>query len=208
MPPPLTEDALDEKRVSILEAARAVCRETGLDGIKMADIAARARVSKGTLYRFFDSKEDLLTDMVIVEQERCLRELQQIERNGAGVVDQLAAVIRTCTQGRTAENVSLNIQALGVAQRSPRTAEKVGSKLKDLYNQQQAVIERVIATGTHSGELRRGMDAEAAAAALMGFCDGYSYRASFDPRFAEAALTARLFEHVVAIGRPERQQVA
>lgn len=208
MPPPLTEDALDEKRVSILEAARAVCRETGLDGIKMADIAARARVSKGTLYRFFDSKEDLLTDMVIVEQERCLRELQQIERNGAPVAEQLAAVVRTCTQGRTAENVSLNIQALGVAQRSPRTAEKVGTKLKDLYNQQQAVIEKVIASGMRTGEFRRDLDEEAAAAALMGFCDGYSYRASFDGRFSEPPMTARLFEHVVALARPERQQVA
>lgn len=47
------------KRASILDAAEAVFLEDGFSGASMAAIAARSGCSKGTLYNYFASKDEL-----------------------------------------------------------------------------------------------------------------------------------------------------
>ena len=70
-------DALDEgsaKRRQILEGAREVFMAEGFDGASMNDVARVAGVSKGTLYVYFSSKEQLF-ETLIRERKR-----QQAER--------------------------------------------------------------------------------------------------------------------------------
>jgi len=50
----------ETRREAILQAALEVFREVGFDAASMSQIAARAGGSKGTLYNYFPSKEDLL----------------------------------------------------------------------------------------------------------------------------------------------------
>jgi TetR/AcrR family transcriptional regulator of autoinduction and epiphytic fitness len=49
----------DEKRAQIIDAAVAEFQELGFAGASMDRIAARAQVSKRTVYRHFDGKEAL-----------------------------------------------------------------------------------------------------------------------------------------------------
>jgi AcrR family transcriptional regulator len=60
-----TEDSA--KRRQILDGARAVFLSQGFDAASMGEIARAAGVSKGTLYVYFDSKEELFEE--IVEQQ-------------------------------------------------------------------------------------------------------------------------------------------
>ena len=62
------------KRKQILDGARAVFLSDGFDGASMNDIARVAGVSKGTLYVYFESKEQLF-EALIREERR-----QQAER--------------------------------------------------------------------------------------------------------------------------------
>jgi len=64
---PATSDDESAKRAQILDGARAVFLAQGFDAASMNDIARAARVSKGTLYVYFDNKEELFA--AIVEQE-------------------------------------------------------------------------------------------------------------------------------------------
>ena len=50
----------ETRREAILQAALEVFREVGFDAASMSQIAARAGGSKGTLYNYFPSKEELL----------------------------------------------------------------------------------------------------------------------------------------------------
>src|SRR6187549_3877955 len=50
-----------EKRAQILAATLILTAEKGIQGTSTADIAAKADVGMGTIYRYFDSKEILLT---------------------------------------------------------------------------------------------------------------------------------------------------
>jgi len=52
-------DGPHSKRLRILEAARHVCAREGYEAATMEAVAAEARVSKGTLYNYVESKEHL-----------------------------------------------------------------------------------------------------------------------------------------------------
>lgn len=60
-------DEANAKRRQIVEGARAVFLTKGFDAASMNDIAREAGVSKGTLYVYFENKEQLFE--AIVEQE-------------------------------------------------------------------------------------------------------------------------------------------
>lgn len=49
-----------ERRLRVLEAAMALADEGGYEAVQMRDVAARADVALGTLYRYFSSKDQLL----------------------------------------------------------------------------------------------------------------------------------------------------
>jgi AcrR family transcriptional regulator len=52
------------KRRQIVQGARAMFLERGFDAASMSDIARKAGVSKGTLYVYFDSKEQLFEALI------------------------------------------------------------------------------------------------------------------------------------------------
>lgn len=72
---PTAEHEESAKRRQILEGARAVFLEHGFDAASMGDIARGAGVSKGTLYVYFDSKEELFQTIV---EEECKAQAEQV----------------------------------------------------------------------------------------------------------------------------------
>ena len=54
----------EARHEEIIAAATEVFATTGFARTKLEDVARRAKVSKGTLYRYFDSKDALFRDMV------------------------------------------------------------------------------------------------------------------------------------------------
>jgi len=48
------------KQRGIMEAAVRVMTKQGMEGFSMDDVAVEAGVSKGTLYNYFSTKEELL----------------------------------------------------------------------------------------------------------------------------------------------------
>ena len=71
-----------DKRHQILEGAHAVFTARGFDASSMADIAAAANVSKGTLYVYFEDKEHLF--IALIERER--------EKQKQGIYEALADI--------------------------------------------------------------------------------------------------------------------
>lgn len=63
MPPPLPELS-SPKAARILAAAGELLRNRGSKGLTVADVAQRAHVGKGTVYLYWDTKEDLLLGLI------------------------------------------------------------------------------------------------------------------------------------------------
>jgi AcrR family transcriptional regulator len=69
IPPPASAVEDSAKRRQIVEGARGIFLAQGFDAASMSDIARAAGVSKGTLYVYFENKEQLFAAIV---QQECL----------------------------------------------------------------------------------------------------------------------------------------
>ncbi len=61
---PSKDDLTNERRAQILQAAATVFARNGVDGARMDDIVAESGLSKGSLYWYFDSKQEIVTALV------------------------------------------------------------------------------------------------------------------------------------------------
>ena len=58
------EEYLEERREMLLDAALAIISRDGFDRATMAEIAENAGMAKGTVYNYFETKEDILTALL------------------------------------------------------------------------------------------------------------------------------------------------
>src|SRR5271169_2184684 len=70
------------KRRQIVEGARQVFLSAGFDGASMNDIARAAGVSKGTLYAYFTSKDELFEAIIRAEYAQSAERLCTFKREG------------------------------------------------------------------------------------------------------------------------------
>ncbi|MEQ1818150.1 MAG: TetR/AcrR family transcriptional regulator [Terricaulis sp.] len=55
----------DERKLAIVEQAAALFAARGFNGASVADIAERCKTSKSLIYHYYESKEDILYDVMI-----------------------------------------------------------------------------------------------------------------------------------------------
>ena len=75
--PRFTERVRESLRETLLDAATEVLCEQGWRATRMADVAARAGVSRQTLYQHFGSREALAQAIMLRGADRFLREVEQ-----------------------------------------------------------------------------------------------------------------------------------
>ncbi|HOY49929.1 MAG TPA: helix-turn-helix domain-containing protein [Flavobacteriales bacterium] len=66
-----------EKRIQILQAAKACFTQYGYDKTTLDDIGKRLGLNKSSLYYYFKNKEEIFTAVVVQETDDILVELQQ-----------------------------------------------------------------------------------------------------------------------------------
>ena len=108
-----------QRRRAIIEAAASVFRERGFQGASMDAIAARVGGSKGTLYSYFPSKEDLFVAVV----EDLLRAPAEAPfdalAGGGSLRERLARFARLHVQFRLADDViAIDRMLIAEAERS------------------------------------------------------------------------------------------
>src|SRR5262245_30652286 len=92
--PALRQVARDAFRARLREAAELVFARTGYHSTKMADVALGAGVAVGTLYNYFESKEEIFGE-IIAERSRDLRELLAEASSSGTASERIATAVRT-----------------------------------------------------------------------------------------------------------------
>ena len=94
----------DQKRAAIVHAAVAEFQASGFDGTSMDQIAARADVSKRTVYNHFPSKEDLFQEIVAELTARSER-TESFSFDGEGTLEeQLMTIGATILDAMTGDD--------------------------------------------------------------------------------------------------------
>src|ERR1700751_4343801 len=67
---------LAARQDAIIAAARALASESGMGAVQIVPVAERAGIAAGTVYRYFPSKEELLTALVTATAEREIADIR------------------------------------------------------------------------------------------------------------------------------------
>ena len=170
----------DERPRDIIAAALALFSEKGFAGARMEAIAARAGISKGTLYLYFATKEEMFRAVV---REVVVPNIAEVEKAAVavdlpfsaivrGLLPRFAEIVTTVPVGAVAKIV------IGESRNFPELARVWHDEviLKAI-----GVIAGVIARAQARGEVRSG-DPRTHAFSLMGpMLIGVLWRETFTP---------------------------
>jgi TetR/AcrR family transcriptional regulator, cholesterol catabolism regulator len=82
------------RRHQILDAAVRLFYEVGFEGASLRDLSARVGINKATIYHYFESKEEILLDIVREVGQELLDGVRQASRRTGDPLDVLEAMIR------------------------------------------------------------------------------------------------------------------
>ena len=101
------------KRRQIMEGARTAFLAAGFDGASMNDVARSAGVSKGTLYAYFNSKDDLFEAIIRAEKAQAAERLCTFKREGD--VKEMLTEFGVRLMGRITEPTNLALARVVIA---------------------------------------------------------------------------------------------
>ncbi|MDI7860430.1 TetR/AcrR family transcriptional regulator [Rhizobiaceae bacterium n13] len=113
------------KREQILDGARRVFLRDGFDGASMNEITREAGVSKGTIYVYFDSKEDLFAALIDRQRSRVVETVRNALHNHDAIEDALYSFGTKLTMHLVSEQTIRSMRTvLGVIDRMPKLADR------------------------------------------------------------------------------------
>jgi len=193
------EQLRKDRRKQILAAALTVFGEKGFHAANVSDVAAQAGVSQGTIYWYFESKEELVSAAILSFVEELAEEMLAVTRMGDTAADKLRALAAGMEQ--LAESGSrLFTMFLEFWASSPRR-EEAASLWMDLLGEYKDVFVALVEEGIETGEFRQ-VDAEGVVWAIMAAYDGLAAYAMLKPDLdvvrASQAFTDALLQGLLA----------
>jgi TetR/AcrR family transcriptional regulator, cholesterol catabolism regulator len=110
---------------AILDAALKLAATGGFEKVRQREVAARAKVALGTLYKRFRSKEDILAAAMAREAERLERQLVDKPAVGVTIAERLAAFFAIATKHLCKQPHVAHAMIRAMASGVPETAAKV-----------------------------------------------------------------------------------
>lgn len=186
----------EQKRLQIIGSAFNVLKEKGYPNTKMADIADEAGIGKGTLYEYFDSKDELVAatiDTIIrLAQDSIYGELNTIE----DPEDKLRRFIRLLVDLFTEEagifRLFIEITAgTGKATQLDRVAY-----LAQAYERTIDRVEGILKEGMEKGIFKK-IDTRPTATLLVCIMDGLQLPYGLDEKMVDVIKINKVIEEMV-----------
>ncbi|HEY8697249.1 MAG TPA: TetR/AcrR family transcriptional regulator [Rhizomicrobium sp.] len=189
----------DARPQEILDAALSLFAEKGFAATRMDDIASRAGVTKGTIYLYFQSKEEVFKSLV---RESIGTTLSSVIENAGAFEGSARALLKLVlrTVGRfmlTSDRIVLPKIVLAEAGNFP---ELVRFYRSEIIEKGLALLSSVFARGIASGEFRSDVKPEhAARLAIAPVLLAALWRTTFAPLEAEPYDLEGLIEAHLAV---------
>jgi AcrR family transcriptional regulator len=182
--PKVSEQHRARRRTEILEAARRCFARYGYEGATVARLEAESGLSRGAIFNYFGSKEDIFVALVERDQERLARIWAE---------DGYAAAVREIS----AEDPAW----LGVyieATRRMRTDAEFAQRRRDAGSSVRGIVEEWLERARASGEIRDDLPAETVGTFLGIVIDGLAVRAAAGLDLPDLDDVLRLVEDATA----------
>lgn len=174
--------------------------ERGVAGTRLADVAERIGVSPPAVLYWFDSKEQLLAEALVADENHWYSALGPLLEQLPGPRDRLALLISAAAS--SAEEFALWLELWNWSLRDPDLSD-ARERLDDRW---RAEIEKVIRDGQREGVFA-ALDAEEAALVIASLLDGLTVQVLLDQRTSAermVALAASVVERLLECSLPSQ----
>lgn len=152
----------EHRPAQIIDAALDVFGKKGLAKTRLEDIAARAGVSKGTIYLYFENKDALFKEMIRETAIAAIERGEQRTESGGSPADQLRAVMERYWEFvRTPAFSTIHRLVIGELHQFPDLARFYAD---EVISRGMNLITGIVRRGIEAGEFR---ETDPAAAARM-----------------------------------------
>lgn len=161
------------RRETLVEAAVKVFSARGFQGTAMEDVAAAAGVGKGTLYHYFQNKEDLFYACSEWYQQLSLNEAMAAMATDQDAEQRLRTLARVAVASaqKYIEFFPMTLEVWAAAS-SGAARERFSRSLESIYAAFRQAIEAILRQGQQEGTFRADLDVPGIAVILTGAADG------------------------------------
>jgi len=160
----------EKRKKELLEAAIKVFAQKGYADTTMDNIAKDAKVSKGMLYEYFSSKEDLLVEIFNYFQEVTSLKLIEKMSSAKNSMEQLKIFMEysfdVYTEMSDLMNILFVFWAEGIIKKSENKLD-----ITDVYNKYRDFVAEMIDLGIDNGEFKK-VDTYTFSSIILGAMDG------------------------------------
>lgn len=181
----------DAKRRDLVKAATALFGRDGYAATKIADVARAAGVGKGTMYEYFDSKEDLFWAVCenLVPWPQDVKLFLDDPRTGYARL--IRALVSSYEESEGFYPVLLDYWAALVRGQGDRRTV-VADRAPELYIQPRKLVHRVVEAGQDHGAFDRALDPDVIVSLTLAGIEGLRIQRAQDPGHVhfDAAISA------------------
>lgn len=171
------------RRIQIYEAAINLFAKQGVTSTTIQDIANQAGIGKGTVYEYFTSKDELLSDIFRFIMEDAQDSIEKAWKKEDNALDRLVVFFDSLlgyfeSIPENFTQILLLFWAEGVIQRPGESKEPYleGFDFKEIYLEYLDFLIETINNGQEAGIFRKDFDAGKLASSLIGSVDGVMFQ--------------------------------
>lgn len=167
--PQVASDKYQHQRAHAIRAAAAVFADKGFHGASTKDIAERLGIKQGSLYYYFRSKEEALSEVCLYGIEDYVQRMDSIAASNQAFEAKLQATVTSHLSSYRERNEALKVhndERLYL----PQSRRK---KLHELGSRYRKNLQSIFEDGVKNGELRESIDCGFAAQAVIGICNAW-----------------------------------
>jgi len=156
-----------EKYQAIIDAAVSVIAKYGYHNAQVSRIAKEAKVADGTIYLYFENKDDILISLFNEKMGHFIETCRQ-RIAAADSIEQKLHVLVHAHLSQLAQNPELaKVTQIELRQSNPEISKGIGQVMKHYYH----LIDDVIRVGIEQGAFRPELDVRMARMMIFGTLD-------------------------------------
>ena len=136
----------------ILAAARQVLEQRSLEAMTMEEIAAAAGVAKGTLYLYFQSKDDLIQALLTLVAENILKDMEGALQTPGMPAEKLRRVVSVLLEYLNRERLLFPIYARELIRGKRESQEGFWRNYQELEERFVTLVTSLFAEGIAAGQ--------------------------------------------------------
>ena len=163
----------ENRKNSILKAARKLFFERGFKSVTVDLIAAKAEVSKGSIYLYFDSKEEIYTQILISANIERHKEIENFARQEGTASELLLKYARVYVDFFLDNNELFRIlMTFMLHAENMNLTEEQNTQLIHTTNENIRTISEILQKGVDKGEFSDRIDIRQGQNAIWGLLNG------------------------------------